>query len=74
MHDAVVSVSPGLESTYDGLSTTPLCIFFVLSNGDIADGLECPLTRALQFGQKVPIIFDSIRQSDKFAACTLVFK
>jgi len=26
MHDAVVSVSPGLKLTYDGLATTPLCM------------------------------------------------
>ena len=31
------------------------------------------LIRVLQFGQK-NIRFDSIRQSDKFAACTLIFK
>jgi len=31
------------------------------------------LIRALQFGQK-NFRFDSIRQSDKFAACTLIFK
>ena len=32
-------------------------------------------SRAFQFGQKkVSIRFDSIRQSDKFAACTLIFK
>jgi len=30
-------------------------------------------TRAFQFGQK-QFQFDSIRQSDKFAACTLIFK
>ena len=29
--------------------------------------------RAFQFGQK-KFRFDSIRQSDKFAACTLIFK
>ena len=26
IHDTVVSVSPGLKSTYDGLATTPLCM------------------------------------------------
>jgi len=32
-------------------------------------------TRAFQFGQKkISIRFDSIRQSDNFAACTLIFK
>jgi len=30
--------------------------------------------RAFQFGQKTFFRFDSIRQSDKFAACTLIFK
>ena len=31
------------------------------------------LTREFQFGQK-KFRFDSIRQSDKFVACTLIFK
>ena len=30
--------------------------------------------RAFQFGLKKKFRFDSIRQSDKFAACTLIFK
>jgi len=33
--------------------------------------LDAPDGRAFQFGQKS---FDSIRQSDKFAACTVIFK
>ena len=35
--------------------------------------VNCVHSRAFQFGQK-KFRFDSIRQSDKFAACTLIFK
>ena len=44
--------------------------------------MDLEISRAFQFGQKSfdsilaieSIFFDSIRQFDKFAACTLIFK
>ena len=51
-------------------TTSPIYIDFrgIISSPDLL-----VLYRAFQFGQK-KFRFDSIRQSDKFAACTLIFR
>ena len=48
-------------------------LLWILCDGSRVQTAESLYTRAFQFGQK-KFRFDSIRQSDKFAAFTLIFK